>query len=86
MLRFIDSREVFDRTTGLRPFLLLDGHGSRFDLEFLEYINAEETKWNVDIGLPYGTSYWQVGDSSAQNGSFKMKPTKVKNDLTSKKK
>jgi hypothetical protein len=85
MLCFIDFREVFDRTMGLRPFLLLDSHGSRFDLEFLEYINAEEMKWNVDIGLPYGTSYWQVGDSSEQNGSFKMKLTKVKKNLTSKK-
>mgnify|MGYP000085123147 CR=1 FL=1 len=86
MLRFIDAREVFNQSMGLSSFLLLDGHGSRFDLEFLEYINAEEMKWNVDIGLPYGTSYWQVGDSSEQNGSFKMKATKVKNDLTSKKK
>jgi len=28
MLRFIDAREVFDRSTGLSPFLLLNGHGS----------------------------------------------------------
>ncbi len=85
MPHFIDFCEVFDRTMGLRPFLILDGHGSRFDLEFLEYINAEETKWNVDLGLPYGTPYWQVGDSNEQNGSFKMKLTQVKKDLTSKK-
>jgi hypothetical protein len=59
---------VFDRSTGLNPFLLLDGHGSPFDLEFLEYVMAADTKWHVEIGLPYGTSYWQVGDSSEQNG------------------
>jgi hypothetical protein len=85
MLRYIDSREVFDRSTGLNPFLLLDGHGSRFDLEFLEYVIAEDTKWHVELGLPYGTSYWQVGDSSEQNGSFKMKLTKEKAKLTSQK-
>jgi hypothetical protein len=47
-------------------------HGKRFDLEFLKYINVCPIKWNVDIGLPYGTSYWHVGDSSEQNGCFKM--------------
>jgi hypothetical protein len=57
-----EVKEVFDCFTGLCPFLLLDGHSSQFDLEFLEYINSEETKWNVNIGLPYGTSCWQVGD------------------------
>jgi hypothetical protein len=68
MLRYIDEKHVFDRTTGLAPFLLLDGYGSRFELEFLEYIHSDETKWVVNIGLPYGTSYWQVGDSTEQNG------------------
>jgi hypothetical protein len=85
MLRYIDSRDIFDRSTGLNPFLLLDGHGSRFDLEFLEYVTAADTKWHVEIGLPYGTSYWQVSDSSEQNGSFKMKLTKEKAILTPKK-
>lgn len=63
MLQTIDSLGVFDRSDGVPPFLLLDGHGSRFDLTFLEYINTPCTKWNVCIGVPYGTSYWQVGDS-----------------------
>jgi hypothetical protein len=72
MLKYIDDEQVFDRSTGLNPFLLLDGHGSRFELEFLEYINCKESKWEVNIGLPYGTSYWQVGDSTEQNGCFKM--------------
>ena len=54
---------------------------SRFELEFLEYINTCETKWCVNIGLSYGTSYWQVGDSSEQNGCFKMALTKYKQAL-----
>jgi hypothetical protein len=63
----------------------LDGHGSRFDLEFLECINSEEIKWHVNIGLPYGTSYWQVGDSTEQNGCFKMALSKAKQELVTKK-
>ncbi len=73
------------RSTGINPFLLLDGHGSHFDLEFLEYVTTVDTKCHVEIGLPYGTSYWQVGDSSEQNGTFKIKLTKEKSILTSKK-
>ena len=61
-----------DRKEGLIPFVLLDGHQSRFDLSFLEYINADEHKWNVCLGVPYGTAVWQVADSSEQNGLFKM--------------
>ena len=39
------------------------------------------TKWNACVGVPYGTSYWQVGDSSEQNGCFKMALTKYKREL-----
>ena len=81
MLRVIDRFKVFDRSDGIAPFLLLDGHGSRFELPFLKYINAADTKWNACIGLPYGTAYWQVGDSSEQNGCFKMALTKHKREL-----
>jgi hypothetical protein len=86
MLAAIDRLNVFDRSnTGLNPFLLLDGHGSRFELEFLQYINSAETKWECCIGVPYGTSYWQVGDSSEQNGCFKMALTTAKQELVTKK-
>jgi len=85
MLEAVDKLDVFDQLNGLNPFLLLDGHGSRFELEFLEYIHNEKTKWNCCIGLPYGTSYWQVGDSSEQNGCFKMALTKAKQELVMKK-
>ena len=47
MLRVIDSFEVFDRSDGIAPFLLLDGHGSRFEMPFLKYINSPGTKWNA---------------------------------------
>ena len=70
----LDELELYkeDRENGLIPFALLDGHQSRFDLDFLRYINEDYTRWNVCIGVPYGTALWQVGDSSEQNGSFKM--------------
>ena len=76
---------MFDRSDGVSPFLLLDGHGSSFDLTFLEYINDPTTKGNVCIGVPYGTSYWQVGDSTEQNGYFKMAITRHKRNLLQKK-
>jgi hypothetical protein len=85
MLKALDKLEVFDRSDGVPPFLLLDGHGSRFDYDFLKYINEPETKWNVCIGVPYGTSYWQVGDSNEQNGCFKMALTRHKRNLLNKK-
>ena len=70
-----------DRIQGLAPFVLLDGHQSRFDLEFLEYINSKEHQWNVSIGVPYGTAFWQVADSTEQNGIFKMLLTQLKKEL-----
>ena len=63
MLKVIDKTEVFDRTDGIAPFLLLDGHGSRVQLTFLEYINNPANPWSVCIGVLNGTSCWQFGDS-----------------------
>jgi len=86
MLAQMGSLESFDRSDGINPVLILDGHGSRFDCSFLEYINSPLTPWSVCIGVPYGTSYWQeVGDSLEQNGSFKMELTVAKRDLLTKK-
>ena len=68
MLRYLDKYNIFDCSDGVPPFLILDAHGSRFDLQFLEYINLPLHKWNVCIGVPHGTSYWQVGDSTKQSG------------------
>ncbi len=81
MLSVMDKKNLFDRSDGVAPFLLLDGHNSRFDLKFLTYVNDPATKWNACIGVPYGTCYWQVGDSSEQNGCFKMALTRYKREL-----
>jgi hypothetical protein len=85
MLKATDLSGVFPRGVGLPdPFLLLDSHGSRFDLPFLEYINNEEHKWWACMGMPYGANKWQVGDSSQQNGSFKMEIERGKMELLQK--
>ena len=79
----IDYLKLYEeeRKQGYIPFCLLDGHQSRFDLSFLQYINNPETRWNVCIGVPYGTALWQVGDSLEQNGAFKMNMSTAKRDL-----
>lgn len=78
MLNAIDSHDVFGRSenNGV-PFLLLDGHGSRTRLPFLEYITNQDHPWMVCIGVPYGTHIWQVHDSSELNGTFKIKLSKA---------
>jgi hypothetical protein len=81
----MDDLNLFDRQDGINPFLLLDGHGSRFELPFLEYVTCKDHVWKVCIVVPYGTSYWQVGDSAGQNGCFKMALTKGKRNLVKKK-
>jgi len=82
MLKHINDCQVFDRTDGVLPFLLLDGHGSRFKLAFLEYIHYDKHKWMVGIGVPNGTSIWQVGDSAKQISSFKMATVRAKTNFT----
>jgi hypothetical protein len=84
VLKYLDKKLDFDRSEA-DPFLLLDGHGSRFELPFLDYINNPSSKWTVCIGVPYGTNLWQVGDSSQQNGAFKMCLTVEKHNLLEKK-
>ncbi len=54
-LEHMDRLELFPRTDpNVKPFLLLDGHGSRLELPFLKYINIEAHQWVVCIGVPYG--------------------------------
>jgi hypothetical protein len=71
MLQQIDELGVFSTSEeeGV-PFLLLDGHGSRTRLLFLECITKPENKWVVFIGVPYGTHIWQVHDNSKLIGTF----------------
>ena len=80
----LDHLNVFPRRDNLNPYLLVDGHGSRFEVQFLKYINDDEHPWNVCIGTPYGTALWQVGDSAEQNGSFNIALAKTKQDLLDK--
>jgi hypothetical protein len=84
-LKKMDELKLLPRMDGLKPFLLLDGHGSRLELPFLQYMNSPDHEWVVCIGVPYGTSYWQVGDSSEQNGSYKLALTNYKRELVMKK-
>ena len=72
---------VVPRDDGIKPFLLLDGHGSRLELPFLKYINTPEDHWVVCLGVPYGTAPWQVGDSKEQDGSFNVSFAQAKQDL-----
>jgi hypothetical protein len=81
ILKTLDKLSIFSRKNGVRPFVLLDGHSTRFDIQFLEYINSPEHRWSVCIGVPYGTSLWQVGDSVHQNGQFKVKVTLKKEQI-----
>ena len=70
--------KIYDRDEGLSPFLLLDGHHSRMEPPFLEYINQPETEWFVCIRVPYGSHVWQVADSSQCNGAYKTAIAKYK--------
>ena len=80
-LSTLDVMNIVDRDENKKPFLLLDGHGSRLEMPFLKYINTPEDHWVVCLGVPYGTALWQVGDSKEQNGSFNMAFSKAKQEL-----
>jgi hypothetical protein len=72
ILRTLDDLDVFPRVPGGPvPMLIIDGHESRLDPEFLTYINDPDHIWKVCLGVPYATNFWQVGDSAEQNGTFK---------------
>ena len=83
-LATMDHLGLFLRSSTIQPFLLLDGHGSRFELPFLQYITNTDHPWMVCIGVPYGTSLWQVADSKKQNGSFKIAISKAKKKIVEK--
>ena len=80
-LETLDCLGIFLRENGIKPMLLVDGHGSRFQLPFLEYINNVDHKWLCCIGVPYGLALWQMGDSKEQNASFNIAMTKAKKKL-----
>jgi hypothetical protein len=79
MLAHMDELKIWERPEDSpTPFLLLDGHHSRMELPFLDYIHNPEHPWAVCIGVPYGTHIWQVADASECNGTFKMCVTRTK--------
>jgi hypothetical protein len=80
-LEYMDKLELLPRIDGLKLFLLLDGNGSRLELPFLQYVNDPNHQWIVCVGVPFGMSYWQVGDSLEQNGSYKMALTRSNKEL-----
>ena len=71
---------LFPRTDGVKPFVLIDGHKNRLEMPFLSYINNPKDSWIVCIGVPYGTAVWQVGDSKEQNSSFNISTNKGKGE------
>ncbi len=52
----------------------------RLERPFLKCVNDPGHPWVVCIGIPYGASYWQVGDSSGQNGPYKMVIARAKKE------
>jgi hypothetical protein len=82
IMRWLDDNNVYERGPGLPiPFLVVDGHNSRWDPDFVDYITNPDHEWKLNFGIPHATSYWQVGDSSQQNGHFKMLLAKAKSNL-----
>jgi hypothetical protein len=82
MLDSMDSLNVFSGARGgPLPFLLLDGHESRFQLPFMQRLDDEERKWKVCIGVQNGAAHWQVGDSKQHNGRWKMATTSDKTEF-----
>jgi hypothetical protein len=77
MLKFMDDLNLFDCSV-CKPFLLLDGHGSRMQLPFLKYINDSKDERVCCIGVLYATHVWQVADASELNGLFKIELTQAK--------
>jgi hypothetical protein len=78
MLQYMEQLEAFDRSDGVPPIVIFDGHNSRFGSEYLDYCNDEQHFWTPMLGVPYATNLWKVGDSPQQNGAFKIEPSRWK--------
>jgi hypothetical protein len=70
----LDSTGVYEstRNEGRKPCALVDGHGSRFTLPFLEYVTNPDHPWQATHVLPHGTAVCQLGDTAEENGTYKM--------------
>lgn len=81
-LKTLDYYEVFPRTpSSAKPFILLDGHSSRLEMPFLDYINNPKDNWVVCIGVPLWNRPMAGRDFKEQNGSFNIAMTKAKENL-----
>ena len=71
LLEHLEDCGITDRHR-IDPAIICDGHGSRLALETLLFIRDKSHIWNVLLGLPNGTKYWQVHDDKRMNGHFKQ--------------
>ena len=55
-LEELNHLKIFNRENGVIFALLFDGHGSRFNMDFLEYINYISHPWVTCIMIPYRTT------------------------------
>jgi hypothetical protein len=78
---YFDDIHLYDRSSGLQPFILLDGHCSCFDVELLDYIKDGRHQWRMSCGLPRDTHLLHIADSDEFNSSFKEEFTNVKQRL-----
>jgi hypothetical protein len=56
MLRYMDKLEICDRSDGVPPMVILDGHNSRFGSDYLDYCNNEKHVWTPMLGVPDATN------------------------------
>jgi len=67
------------------PCVIIDGHTSWVDEEFLTYVSKPLTKQVIVLGAPYRTALWQLPDNKRQNGAFKCALVNAKNKMNLKK-
>jgi hypothetical protein len=67
----ITQRGVDNNGITYHPAAVVDGHISRKGEDFFRYVNDADSRWEVNLGAPYGTKYWQLHGDRKQNGAFK---------------
>ena len=85
ILETLDHLQIFKRNGSMKPFLLVDGHHSRLELPFVQYICNPLHLWAVCIGVPYCTDLWQVGDAPEQNGAHNQASVVEKRNIMERK-
>jgi hypothetical protein len=58
MLSKMEDFCLFNHSDGINPFLICDGHVSRFEEPSLEYTLDSTRHWTCCTIVPYGTSLW----------------------------